>query len=150
VVGGALIVVGLLGIGLGWGSTTTSPASSAATASTVPTSESPQAFFAAFLAALAAGNHTYLYDRLDPAVIARFGTAECRAAVANLHPLAGERLLAVGPTGNYRFTTSGHSTVVPDVTEFTVQDPAAGVVHLHFALIDGRYHYFTDCGALGG
>jgi hypothetical protein len=151
VIGGALIVVGLLGIVLGWGSTPTAPpASSAATTSTTAPAETPQAFFSAFIAALANGDHAYLFDRLDPVVIAQFGAAECRAAVANLHPLNGERLVTIGQTGPYRYTASGHTTVVPGVTDFTVQDPSAGVIHLHFALIDGRYHYFTDCGALGG
>lgn len=99
-----------------------------------------------FLTAVQSDNTTYLYDRLDPAVISRFGATQCRAWVAHLQPVGSFQLVDVSNPEVFVYTSDGVSTSVPNVEVFTARSTTSGTQHFHFALIAGRFHWFTDCG----
>jgi hypothetical protein len=144
VAGVALALVGVLGLALGWGS------SSATTVTVRSSGETPQAFLASFVAALRGGNQSFLFDRLDPAVIARYGTAQCQAYVPELFdPNASLQLVKVTGPATFDYATDGRSTQVQGVYTFTVQGTVAGRTgtrDYHLALVNGRYRIFVDCG----
>jgi len=162
VVGGtALSVVSTLGLILDWGShsarrpaaaaSTTSTASTAPTASTAASrSEAPQAFFDRFVAAVRGGDQSFLFGRLHPEVLARYGDAQCRTAAAGLaDPAATLRLVNVTGPGTYAYASDGRSKVVADSYTFTADGTASGRTgprDYHFALVAGSFRIFLDCG----
>ena len=98
--GAGAILVGSLGLTLGWGNTvgartgsntTTTPAAAA--------SERPAAFLAELVQALRTGNTSFLLARVDPALISRYGEQACRSAIPGLFdPTVSLRLPhGVGP-----------------------------------------------------
>jgi hypothetical protein len=146
VLGGASTLIGILGLALGWGSST----APAARASSHLTAEAPATFFTTFLAALKNGDHTYLYSRLDAAVIGRYGSAQCQTWVTHLHPLEAYQLLTVSRPMTFAYTTDGLTSSVPNVYFFTARGPTSGIQTFHFARVSGRFHFFTDCGTPTG
>lgn len=157
IVGGAIvIVVGSLGLALGWGDTESGPRGSAAAASssTTPTtnaSEQPAAFLAAFVQALRGGDANFLVNRLVPEVIARYGEHACRTSIHNLFDATAALTLrsTTGPA-TFAYAGDGKSVAVPDVYTFTVDGTVGGqsaTRQYHLALIDGRFHIFLDCGS---
>jgi len=155
VLGPALIVVGILGLALGWGSSTTAtPASQRAPSSpaaVAPVAESPAAFLHTFETAIAAGNTSYLVSRLHPVVIRHFGAAQCAASLKS-SPVQPEafQLISVSKPGVFDYQVAGSSTKVPGVSTFTVRGPVSGIQHFHFARLGGRWYWFTDCGTSSG
>lgn len=155
IAGGAIaIVVGSLGLALGWGNTTggsaTAATNSGSTTSTTTRLEQPAAFLALFVQALRSGDATFLFDRLDPAVIARYGAPACRASIPTLFD-ATIALTLRSTTGPATFTYAGDgkSVAVPDVYTFTVDGTVGGQAvtrEYHLALVGGRFHIFLDCG----
>jgi hypothetical protein len=158
--GAVLVALGLIGLAAGWGSTSPHPvaapssAPSTAGVSTTPTPttgapETPDGFLAQFVTALH-GDSTFLFDRLDAAVIARYGADQCRAFVPKLiDPAAQLHLVSVrGPT-SYAWQTHGLTVTVDMVYEMDVDGVVMGVSGprtYHFALVDGRFRIFVDCG----
>ena len=159
--GGALaIVVGSLGLGLGWGSSnggrsSGSPSAfsvsdSSAASSTPETLEQPAEFLALFVQALRSGDATLLLDRLDPAVITRYGEPACRASIHTLFDAtASLTLLSTTGPATFAYSGDGKSVAVPDVYTFTVAGTLGGqsaTRDFHLPLVDGRFHIFVDCG----
>jgi len=142
------IAVGSLGLALGWGGKSAPHGS--ASPSTTSASERPAAFLAAFVRALRSGNATFLYDRLDPAVIARYGAQACRSAIPGLFDsTAALTLSSVTGPSTFNYATDGKSVAVPNVYTFTVTGVVFGqpaTRQYHLALLDGRFHTFFDCG----
>jgi hypothetical protein len=162
VVGIVLLVVGVAGFVAGWGSEpAASSASRVTTTSGVPTNstrsdaESPDAFLAAYVGAIQRGDQTFLFDRLHPVVVARYGADACRAALGMLtDPQASLRLLSTSSATAWDYTSDGLTKTVPDTTTFVVDGTvqgASGQREYHFTRVDGRYRSFVDCGTpLGG
>jgi len=150
VAGATLLAVGVLGLTFGWGSSASNSSGSTATRGT----ETPAAFFSAYVAAVRQGDRTFLMERMHPAVIARYGTTQCQAASAALvDPTISLRLVRASGPSNYDYASSGQSVVVPDTYTFTVTGTAAGHVGArmyHFALVQGRFRIFVDCAAAPG
>ena len=156
VVGSVLSAVSVLGLVLDWGSTdapsvAASPPHAAATATPTTPVESSSAFFASFVKAIHDGDTTWLLARLHPAVIERYGEAQCRTAVASLRdPTFAVSLSSAGTPSDYVYASDGRSTTVPNTATFdsqgTVQGQASTTRQYHFALVDGRYRTFLDCG----
>ena len=158
-VGAGAIVFGTLGLALGWGSSNGgnrhsaaafSAPRAAATPSASKTSEQPAAFVAAFVQALRSGDSTFLFDRLDPAVIARYGEQACRATVPGLFDSTAALTLrsTAGPR-TFDYVSDNKSVAVPHVYTFTVDGVLGGqsaTRHYHLALVDGRFRTFFDCG----
>jgi hypothetical protein len=171
VVGAAMALVGALGLAFGWGSkavvashgapavspssTVDSPGTSAAPSSravttTTLTAENPSSFLAAYVAALRGGDRTFLFDRMHPVVIARYGATQCQAVTSLLvDPNASLALVSVSGPASFDYASDGRSTPVPDTYTFAVNGTVggkAGPRQYHFALVEGRYRTFVDCG----
>jgi hypothetical protein len=147
--GTAGMVVGVLGLSLGWGSSST--ARPAGTTTTTAAAEQPAAFLRSFLTAIQNGDTAYLVSRLDPAVIAQYGAARCTQSIMRSPPLPeAYQLLSVHGPELFQYKSAGRTTPVRNVYVFTVHGPKSGTLHFHFALVDGRYHWFTDCSVTGG
>ncbi len=153
-VGLVLVGVAIAGTAGSWGSQTTTYA--VAPPPVPPTTAASNRDAAVLFVgdldrATAAGETDWLLDHLHPAVIARYGRAQCRAYVAKL---AGTRTTYV-PSGRampvkaYQYTTDGDTSVVTDVVAVpAARETQAGNTPalLHFAVVDGTYRWFTDCG----
>jgi len=146
--GAALVAAGVaLTLGTGAGATTSGGGSGTASA---PGPEDPGAFLTQLAAAFRGGDATFLYDRLNPAVISRFGSAACQAHVRTLtDTTASFAVVSVGSPGNYSYTTGTQSTVVPDTIAVQVVaadhgTTTAETVHLA-RLASGKLSWFTDC-----
>ena len=140
--GAIAVVIGALGLGLGWGATASTPQA---------VTEAPSSFLSRFAQALRQGDAAFLASRVDPVVYSRFGSAQCRAAIPSLFdPTVQLRLVRVTGPEVFDYSTDGHTTAVPDVFVFDVQGTVHGapaVRRYHFALSGGTFHYFLDCRA---
>jgi hypothetical protein len=150
--GAALVVVGVLGLVFGWGSTTTTRRSgaTAGTGTTASPAETPESFLAAFVSALKAGDRTFLLGRLDPAVIDRYGTAQCQTYLAGFaDPNATLRLVGVTGPAPFDYASDGLTRRVAGTYTLSVDGTLQGGTgprQLHFALVDGHFRFFVDCG----
>jgi hypothetical protein len=143
---GGLLVLGLsIGLMLGKVGATT-------TVSTKPASavEQPSVFLDELATALRQENVAFLLDRLDPAVIGRFGVAACRTHLAALaDPTAAFQVLSVGPPSLYAFRTGTQRTDVAATLPVAVRSTQRGVIRretVHLALRpSGDLAWFTDC-----
>ena len=159
VIGVALVIIGVAGATLDWGAddgrtvtTTGSASSSSAAASTSSTSpEDPQVFFDAFETAVRTGDRAFLFSRLHPAVIERYGEAQCQDSVAQLvDPTVDLHLVSVDGPATFDYATDGLSTPVPNTFVFNVDGTGAGRTgprQFHLAQVDGMFRSFTDCGS---
>ena len=91
-----------------------------------------------------------LVSRLDPAVIARYGTSQCASFLKSVK-LPGLRWTVVSETGpaGWTWTTDGSSTRIPSTYTLAVRQTLAGRttrLSIHLAIRDGRLSYFADCG----
>jgi hypothetical protein len=129
-----------------------SPTSSSAAGSTPAQPEDPAAFLQRLANALRTGDATFLFDRLNPAVVQRFGASACHTHVAGLtDPTAGFTVQAVGQPGAFAYTTGGQTIVVAN----TVPIQAIVTLHgtatpetIHLArLASGQLTWFTDCSS---
>jgi len=163
-VGGAMVVLGALGLAFGWGSSaSTKAASSGASSSSTPApnstepasstpspTEDPHVFFDAFETAVRTGDTNFLVSRMHPAVIARYGAAQCRAFAPQLvDATASLHLVSIAGPASFDYTSDGLTTTVPDTFTFTVDGTAAGRSgprEFHFAVSGGQLRLFADCG----
>jgi hypothetical protein len=144
-IGVLLSVAGILGLTQHWGSSNTRASSPA------PVTENPGAFLAAFVQALRTGDETFLVQRLHPAVLARYGTEQCRRAVRELEdPNAELRLVRVSQSRFFTYASDGRTETVANTftlaTDGTVHG-RRGTREYHVAVVDGRFRTFLDCGA---
>lgn len=157
IVGGAIaIMVGALGLGLHWGRSSRRPNESASVvsqstgSSTSAPSEDPAEFLGLFVQALRTGDAAFLLDRVDSAVIARYGDSACRTAIPTLFDSTASLTLrsTTGPA-TFAYEGDGKSVAVPDVFTFSVDGTLGGQAakrDYHLALVEGRFHIFLDCG----
>lgn len=132
-------------------STSTSTAADPTSSTVAPATEPPQQFLTALAAAIASGDSTFRYDRLNPAVIKRFGEPACRAYVASGAPdrTAAFTVLKVSEPANYDWTTDGLTTTVPNTLTVTVRRTSNGQqsqADVHITEVDGKFTYYADCG----
>jgi hypothetical protein len=166
----AVSVLAVLGLGLGWGDSTTRvagavppPSASPTAQPTIPESltpsssrvppaqqEKPAAFFARFEDAVRSGDAGFLAGRLHPDVIKRYGRAQCRRFVADLADATAKlRLVRVTGPQVYAYASDGMTASVPDTFVFHATGTAAGTKgprDYHFALVAGKFRSFSDCG----
>jgi hypothetical protein len=109
-------------------------------------------FLPQFSNAMQTADTVFLASALDPAVVARYGEAQCRSDLA---------AVAADPTANfavkdfgsgpqpYTYTSDGQSTAVPNTYTLAVIRTANGVTQdstLHLSVdSSGSVHWFTDC-----
>jgi len=113
--------------------------------------EAPEQFLAAFVTAIRTDDVGFLFDRMAPAVLARYGPAQCRSEAARLaDPTAALRLVSVSGPATYAWTTGTRTTDIPDTYTFEVQGTVHGVPGstrlYHLPFLDGRFRILADCG----
>ena len=135
-----IALIGVLGLVFGWGSSSTTHA----------VNEKPEAFLAELVHAQQVGDQAFLYTRLHPAVLARYGSAQCQAATSTFKdPSLALHLVSVSGPAQYAYESDGHSVSVPNVYTLHVtgtEDNQPVTRDVHLALVDHRFRIFTDCG----
>lgn len=112
--------------------------------------ETPAAFLNQLATAMRQGNVDFMVSRLNPAVIARYGTPECRTAVATYtDPTAAFSVQSTSSPADYTYTAAGVTTVIPNTITlqamFTHQgQPTPLTVHLSRTGA-GILTWYTDC-----
>ncbi len=152
IVGAAVMVASVaLTLGnVGATSTRTVSRSNGGTASAPGSVETPEAFLNKLATAMRQGDVDFMVSRLNPSVIARYGSAECRTAVATYtDPTAAFSVQSTSSPSDYTYTAAGVTTVIPDTitlqATFTHQgQPAPLTVHLS-RTGDGILTWYTDC-----
>ena len=114
----------------------------------VPGMETAQQFVTALSRALAATDATFLTSRMHPAVIERYGTAECQVFAASPHAEPGLTAKEVHAPAIYRWETDGLSRDIPETNEVVASRADGSSPTIHLALVDGLWRWFTDCGTL--
>ena len=121
------------------------------TTTTVPPVEDPVAFVAGLQDARRTGDLAFLFDRLHPAVLERYGEPSCRAFVGGL-AIPSITYAVAGVTGPapWDWVTDGLTRTIDgtyflDTTVSSEQVPPAQVV-LHVTPVDREQRYFVDCG----
>jgi len=110
------------------------------------------AFLPRFSQSMQTGDAAFLTSALDPAVLARYGEAQCRSDVGAVatDPTANVVLkgFASGPEP-FTYASDGQSTVVPNSYTVAVTRTANGAAQdttLHLSVdTAGAVHWFTDC-----
>ncbi len=133
-------------------STTTTSTTTTTTTSTVPVAaESPAEFFAVFQGAFDRADSDVLIERLNPAVVDRYGASQCQAYVESV---AGEglegTLLSTSEVDSWDYTTDDLTTTVAGVIAAELERTINGQTlpqTTHWQAVDGRYTWFTDCGS---
>lgn len=176
VVGGTLLsLIAVCAIAGGWGTSTavaaaapvpnSTPAASAASSasatfpsSTAPSSagplstgtgESAEAFVTAFSTALSTGDAKFLLNRLNPAVIERYGSQTC-ARYLRTFPRTTLAFVKAHAPQTYAWVTDGQSIDVPNTVTVDVdytRDGSTSQQSVHIAEVDGRFTWFADCGS---
>ncbi len=155
---GALVVV--LGLVLTFskvgGTTTQTVTRSVATnGGGTSSAETPAAFLNMLASAIRSGDVQFMVTRLNPAVIAAYGSSACQKTVATYtDPTAAFSVGSTGSPAAYSYTVDGKTRIVPDTITaqviFTQQGKAAPeTIHLS-RRSDGKLTWYTACTAPGG
>jgi hypothetical protein len=130
----------------------------AATAPTGPTAtgparepQTPEEFFGTLAAAFAEGDGRFLFMRLHPATVERYGAAQCRGLFATFEfPEYSIEVLSVGDVGPFDYETDGLSRRIDGATSVRIRFTEDGTTFIetdsHIVLDAGRYRWLTDCG----
>jgi hypothetical protein len=172
ILGGVLLAVGVVVIGIGvagqvgsWGAKTDSTApgsaddgtrtpgtdgSSSSTSTTLPPAEDAAAFLEQLGAALRDGNTDFLVARLNPAVITRYGSAQCLGALAGARDTsAAFTVKQVGDPADFDWTTDGKTITIAEAVTVDVDRVQRGVpsaASLHIVSVNGQFTWLVDCG----
>jgi hypothetical protein len=113
------------------------------------------AFVERFATAVRDGDEGFLFERLHPFVIQRYGADACRAYAATLvDPGFAVEVNEVDGPAAWDWVTDGQTTAVPNaytlVADTTIEDQTTQGAELHFAPQSGLIRWFTDCGEPAG
>jgi hypothetical protein len=106
-------------------------------------------FAADLLAAFQAGDRQYLFGRLHPVVLERYGERQCRRYVKNeLPPEPTASWTVISSTGPapWDWTTDNLTTTVNDTWTVLLEIPDEGEREVHFTPFEGTWRWFVDCG----
>ena len=121
-------------------------------ATTLPLGTQVEAFFAQWVAALQAGDAAFLFGRLHPAVVERYGEPACRTYLGGFRfPAAAVQVLSSdAATAVWAWDTDGRSSPIADAVGVRLRRTEDGATFTesdaHVALVDGEIRWFTDCG----
>jgi hypothetical protein len=130
------------------------PTSSPTSPATVPPSAPPpldpataEQFAMDLLAAFQAGDTQYLFDRLHPLVIERYGSDQCRNYTSGFDPNPETSWTVRNSSGpqSWVWGTDGLSTTVEGTWTVRVRIPDEGRRAVHFAPFEGTWRWFADC-----
>jgi hypothetical protein len=110
-----------------------------------PTAEE---FAGDLLAAFQTGDTTYLFERLHPLNLERYGERQCRRYVNDLPPDPDASWTVLSSTGPapWDWVTDDLTTTVQDAWTVTIEEPDERQREVHFAPFEGMWRWFTDCG----
>jgi len=112
--------------------------------------EDPEEFYALFETAFRTNDAAFLFDRLHPTVLARYGEQQCRDYSASLsQPDIEVDVGAVTEVESFVYDTDGIKETVSDALRARVRLSSGGVSQTqraHLVAIDEVLHWFTDCG----
>ena len=152
-------VLAVLAIGLIALTTTALAAGPAGAASTAK--ETSKQFIARLATAVSTGDTKFLLQRLNPAVIDRYGTALCRGYLSTLKDPTRKLVVQhVSPPGPFVYATDGESTTVPKALAVTVLSTFRGQTSTQTVHIaprgtpggtprDKQLTWFTECRPTG-
>ncbi len=161
VTGTVTAIIGLLGLVFHWGSsasravagvsrTIPQPTTTSAVSTVPVVVERPEEFLALFVKALRERDVAFLFDRLHPAVVERYGAQQCHDETRRLvDPTAALQVVGVDPPRTYNWVTDGRARPLPDTYVFHVRGTRFGepaIRQYHLPLVDGRYRILADCG----
>jgi hypothetical protein len=112
--------------------------------------ETPEQFVPELAAAIRAGNQRFLFRRLHPAVLERYGEEQCRSAMEGFDDPSFELEVqsSRGPHV-WPWRTDGLTTRVPGTFDVNVIRRVGGEEDndvVHVALEGTQLRWFTDCG----
>jgi hypothetical protein len=121
-----------------------------AEAVSVFSSETPAELVARISAAYRAGRGGRLAERLDPAVIERYGKQQCMAFLRSVRlPSLRSSVRSERGPASWTWVTDRRSTVIPSTYTLSVDEVYRGArrhIPIHIAIRDGRLSWFADCG----
>ena len=153
-VAGGLILAADDGDSAGERAVTTVATTSSTTAATSTTgapvaSEAVEEFYVAFADAIRAGDSVFLFDRLAPAVIERYGSDACLEYVARLtDPEFSVAVLEISEPESFAYETDGVSVTLDAITVRIRHTPggAPAEVDAHVTIDGDGVRWLTDCG----
>lgn len=113
--------------------------------------EAPEVFFTALAAAFRENDVRFLFSRLHPFALERYGAGQCRAYFSSLDLPAYElEVLSVGDVGSFVYETDGVRRRVQGATTVRIRFTEDGTTFIetdsHVVLEGDRFLWFTDCG----
>jgi hypothetical protein len=147
---GASNATGTTGSGAGGSGAGGSAAGGSSTSTSPISSEDVAQFVDALGNALRTGDTNFLVSRLNPAVVSRYGSAQCLGALAAARDASATfTVKQVSDPADYDWTTDGKTisiaeTVTVDVDR--VQRGVADSASLHVVRVGGRFTWLVDCG----
>lgn len=116
-------------------------------------SESPKAFLTHLAAAFRKGDTKFLFSRLNPAVIERYGRALCQGYMLTEKDTSAKFIVRhVGASEPFEYASDGQSTTVPRTRAVRVtrtRDGSKVDETIHIALDGRRQTWFTACHPTG-
>jgi hypothetical protein len=116
--------------------------------------ETVEQFAAELSQSISTGDLQFAIQRLHPAVLEAFPNNQCPPHLEAIsEPTFNVEVVSVGATGRYDFappSLGGRSFPAEDVTTVVVDLTLRGETsrqEVHYGLIDGLHHWYTDCGA---
>lgn len=104
-------------------------------------------FASELLVAFQLGDTTYLFDRLHPFVLERYGERECRREVHGYPPDPSESWTVQSSSGPapWDWVTDDLTTTVDDTWTVNIEIPDEGPRDVHFTPFEGTWRWFLDC-----
>ncbi len=125
----------------------TAPPTATASASPVLDPPTVEEFAGELLAAFQTADSGYLFDRLHPFVLERYGARQCRRYVNDLAPEPSASWTVLSATGPapWDWTTDELTTTVSDTWTVMIDIPDEGEREVHFTPFEGTWRWFVDC-----
>lgn len=112
--------------------------------------EAPERFVPTLAAAIREGNQQFLFRRLHPAVLERFGDEQCRTALEAFdNPSFDLEVQATHPLKRWAWRTDGVRTKIAPAVAVDVIRSSGGAASddvVHVAHVGTQLRWFTDCG----
>jgi hypothetical protein len=123
---------------------------SSTTSTTLATHEDPAQFLDALGNALRTGDTNFLVGRLNPAVVTRYGSAQCLGALAGARDTSATfTVKQIGDPVDFDWTTDGKTVSIAETVSVDVDRVQRGVTEsatLHIVEVGGRFTWLVDCG----
>ncbi len=130
--------------------TPTSSPTPSPTPTATPSVETVDEFVAVFIEAFRTGDERFLQARLHPEVIELYGQDQCLARVTAFEDATFDiGVESVTGPAEWTWEVDEVATPIPDtytITGTITREGEATPTEIHYSLVDGTLHWFTDCG----